>query len=89
LVADYRPGPTLSAASLFADMSAGTLGYERFEALLDGPGIRLERIVSTGQTTPDVDWFDQTVDEWVVLLRGRAELLIEGEAVPRALAPND
>jgi cupin 2 domain-containing protein len=89
LAADGRPGPAPSAGNLFTGLPAGTLDEEQFEALLDRPGIRLERIVSTGQATPGGDWYDQTADEWVVLLRGRAALLIEGEAVPRELVPGD
>jgi cupin 2 domain-containing protein len=48
-----------------------------------------ERIVSTGRTTPAGEWFDPDRDEWVVLVAGAAEVLFEGEAAPRRLAPGD
>jgi cupin 2 domain-containing protein len=53
------------------------------------PGVRIERIVSTGQGSPPGFWYDQDWTEWVVLLAGSAGLLIEGEAAPRILAPGD
>ncbi|HEX2976327.1 MAG TPA: cupin domain-containing protein [Bacteroidales bacterium] len=49
---------------------------EYSEILAQGD-IRIERIVSTGQTTPEGEWYDQEVDEWVVLLNGEAKLLFE------------
>lgn len=45
-------------------------------ALLSRPGARIERIVSTGQSS---DWMDQPWDEWVLLVTGSAGLLIEDE----------
>lgn len=53
------------------------------------PGVRIERIVSTGQGSPSGFWYDQAWTEWVVLLAGSAGLLIEGEDAPRILAPGD
>lgn len=79
----------VAAGNLFAGLPAAALAEERFEALLERPGVRVERIVSTGQGTPAGDWYDQPGDEWVVLLRGGADLLVEGETAPRALAPGD
>ncbi len=61
---------------------------EDFETLLQRPGLKLERIVSYGQTTPEGEWYDQEQDEWVVLLAGAARLLIEGEG-EQELKPGD
>ncbi len=47
---------------------------ELFDTLAQGSGIRIERILSTGQATPDGEWCDQDTDEWVALLQGEAEL---------------
>jgi cupin 2 domain-containing protein len=49
---------------------------ELFESLLQGDNIRVERIVSCGQVTPPNQWYDQDQDEWVILLRGRATLIL-------------
>jgi cupin 2 domain-containing protein len=65
------------------------LPEEELSALLDEPGLRLERIVSTGQATPSGAWYDQPQPEWVMLLTGSAGLLIAGEPEPRRLGPGD
>jgi len=50
---------------------------EQFESLLTQPGVKLERIISNGQSTPEGEWYDQAWDEWVMILQGEAELLLE------------
>ena len=47
---------------------------EKFEQIISGKNIQIERIISTGQTTTSGQWYDQTTDEWVILLQGEAEL---------------
>ena len=38
---------------------------ELFDTLATGAGsIRVERIVSNGQVTPEGEWYDQDLDEW-------------------------
>lgn len=54
---------------------------EVFEPLLERPGVRLERIVSSGQSTPPDAWYDQEQDEWVMVVAGAARLCIEGQGV--------
>jgi cupin 2 domain-containing protein len=51
---------------------------ELFTELLVLKGMRIERIVSTGQSTPDRP-YNQEYDEWVLLVSGAAGLWIEGE----------
>lgn len=62
---------------------------EQVDILTETPNLRVERIVSTGQITPDGTWYDQTRDEWVAMLQGHARLQIEGEVSERTLAPGD
>ncbi len=50
---------------------------EIFEELLRTSSLRVERIVSTGQTSPQGFWYDQEEDEWVALLLGEAVLEFE------------
>jgi len=52
-------------------------GKELFEPILPDRGVLIERIVSTGQATPEGQWYDQERDEWVVLLQGEATLSYE------------
>ena len=61
---------------------------EIFTEVLARKGVRIERIVSTGQSTPAEKPFRQTHDEWVLLLAGSAGLRIEGEG-ERDLRPGD
>lgn len=62
---------------------------EVFTDLLEGDGFRLVRIVSQGQATPPDQWYDQTDYEWVIVLRGSAELLFDGDDAPQTLGPGD
>jgi len=61
---------------------------EVFTLLLERPGVRIERIVSQGQTTPVDAPYDQDHDEWVLLLAGAARLWVDGEG-ERELRPGD
>ena len=65
------------------------LATEQVTALLAAPGIRIERIVSRGQSSPPGFWYDHDWAEWVVVLAGSAGLLIDGEASARTLRPGD
>ena len=62
---------------------------ELVEALYERPGVRIERIVSSGHATPDGHWFDQDSDEWVLVVAGGARLRIDGEAQDRELGEGD
>ena len=44
---------------------------ELFTDLIQDRGVKIERIVSTGQSTPEGEWYDQPRDEWVALSRAR------------------
>jgi cupin 2 domain-containing protein len=68
---------------------AAASGEEMSETLLRTDCLRLERILSTGQSTPPGQWYDQEADEWVVLLSGSAALLFEGKDEVRVLRPGD
>ena len=47
------------------------------------------RIVSHGHASPEGFWYDQDRAEWVIVLKGSAELLFEHEGAPRLLWPGD
>ncbi len=40
--------------------------------------VRIERIVSAGHASPPGFWYDQPEHEWVVVLKGEAELVLQG-----------
>jgi cupin 2 domain-containing protein len=59
------------------------------ETILAAPEVRIERIVSHGQASPEGFWYDQPEAEWVLLLTGAAELRFEDEPRARVLGPGD
>lgn len=61
---------------------------ELVTALLSSKDIRIERIVSFGQSSPDGFWYDQEENEWVLLLEGSATLRFEA-GDPVDLKPGD
>jgi len=76
------------SGNLFGDV-ARAASAEEFRELLCRPGIKIERIVSTGQCSPPGFWYDEPQAEWVILLRGEARLRFEDEAEIRTLRPGD
>ena len=75
--------------SIFANLPRSTASDEQFSELLKRPGLRIERIVSTGQCSPEGFWYDQPDGEWVLLIRGAAHLRFADEAEARPLRPGD
>ncbi len=73
---------------LFADLPA-LGGDEQFRKLLVRPGLRIERIVSSGQCSPPGFWYDQADGEWVAVLQGEAKLRFADEAEARHLRVGD
>jgi len=50
---------------------------EVFESILSNGDIEIERILSSGQRTPEGQWLQQDKDEWVILLQGSSDISIE------------
>ena len=75
--------------SIFAGLPRSTATDEQFSELLKRPGLRIERIVSTGQSSPEGFWYDQPEGEWVLLIQGAARLRFADEAKPRQLKAGD
>ena len=80
------PVPGVPVANLFTDLP-GNLPSELTEALTVSQHVRIERIVSTGHSSPSGFWYDQQEHEWVVVLRGEAVLEFENESW--CLVPGD
>ena len=69
----------VNIASIFADIPE-QLPEELCQTLLAKPTVRIERIVSRGQYSPEGFWYDQPQNEWVLLLQGRARLSFSDSA---------
>jgi len=67
----------------------GVFDAEIFEELVTRPGLKIERIISSGQSTPPGEWYDQEKEEWVILLTGSACLTFEGDDTDYNLLPGD
>jgi cupin 2 domain-containing protein len=53
------------------------LHSEVFESLVEANGVRIERIISRGHASPESGWYDQSRDEWIMVLRGKAVIAFE------------
>jgi cupin 2 domain-containing protein len=77
----------MAIGNLFADIPE-TLMEELFGEILRIGNVRIERIVSRGQSSPPDFWYDQQEDEWILLLKGSATLrFFDGREI--ALNPGD
>ncbi|WP_417615273.1 cupin domain-containing protein [Oceanisphaera sp.] len=68
--------------NIFENLPAD-LAREHFQDLLNTPSVRIERIVSKGHSSPEVGWYDQNEDEWVMVLQGEGTLTFADGRVVR------
>lgn len=54
---------------------------EQFELLFKSPNCRIDRIVSSGHSSPKGFWYDQENDEFILLVQGEAILEFEDKMV--------
>lgn len=59
----------------------GELPEEIFETVLQTQQIKIERIISKGQKSEEGFWYDQDQAEWVLVLKGQAQLEFEEEII--------
>lgn len=62
--------------SIFENLPDSTK-QEQLEELCGSRSFRIERIVSAGQLSPPGFWFDQTWDEWVLVVQGAAAVRLQ------------
>ena len=74
IIGDRIKNLNLESMPNIYELSQEVSQLEKIEQIVSGKNIQIERIVSTGQTTPSGEWYDQELDEWVILLQGEAEL---------------
>ncbi|WP_394176266.1 cupin domain-containing protein [Thalassotalea litorea] len=66
----------LTSKNVFEQLPSG-LDSEIFDALYDKAGVKIERIISNGQSSPRQGWYEQEHDEWVMVIQGSAVLGFE------------
>lgn len=74
--------------NLFADLPAN-LPEELVTTILEASMVRIERIISLGQASPEGFWYDQNEHEWVIVLTGLARLTIDGAVQPVEMKAGD
>lgn len=74
--------------NIFSDIPV-EIPDELTEILISSGDIRIERIISKGQHSPENFWYDQDQDEWVILLHGKARLKFYGQSEPVELDTGD
>ena len=67
----------LKAGNIFGD-AGNAANPEEFLTLLESDTVKIERIVSRSHGSPPGFWYDQTEDEWVMVVRGTAALEFAG-----------
>jgi cupin 2 domain-containing protein len=68
---------TRNAQNLFAKLPRQA-DREVFLTLFENSSAKVERIVSHSHSSPPGFWYDQSWDEWVIVMRGSATLEFEG-----------
>ena len=76
------------AQNLLADVPA-QLPEELVEVLARSRGLRIERIVSRGHSSPQGFWYDQAENEFVLLVSGSARLRFADDDEIITLGPGD
>ena len=65
-----------------------TLPKEFFESLVETGNVYIERIVSRGHASPGEGWYEQDRNEFVLLVKGAANLEFDGGALVN-MGPGD
>src|SRR6185436_19202088 len=79
---------TITTGNILSSLPSNA-AQEVITTLLTTRNVRIESIVSHGHASPEGFWFDQDWAEWVIVVKGSAELLFEGESAPRVLKSGD
>ncbi len=85
---EYNTRLFMDLKNIFANMP-GVFQGEVLEDILKTGHLKIERIISHGHSTEQGCWFDQVQNEWVIVLKGNAGLLFEGNDTVIEMGPGD
>jgi cupin 2 domain-containing protein len=81
--------PEPEPRNLFDNLpAASSSAAETSITLVTSDGVTIERIVSHSAASPEGFWYDQAHDEWVLVIKGEADLVIAPDTRHR-LKPGD
>lgn len=61
------------------DSIPDNLDEEVFDLLFQNDQVKIERIISKGHSSPALGWYDQSQNEWMIVLKGEAVIAFEGD----------
>lgn len=64
----------MNTANNIFKLPASLTSEEYFEKLVEQESFFIERIISEGHVTPEGEWYDQETNEFVMLIKGSAEI---------------
>ncbi len=67
----------MNISNIFSDIQKKAPD-EVLETIIQTQQLKIERIISRGHATTKGEWYDQDKNEWVIVLKGNAGLLFEG-----------
>jgi len=65
---------------IWSDLPSFPQKEEIIEEIFFHEHVRIERIMSSGQVSPEGFWYDQNENEWLILLSGAAEITLQSPA---------
>lgn len=68
--------------SLF-DLIPDSFQEELTDVLVNNSNVRIKRIISKGHKSPENFWYDQDENEWVLLIKGSANIKFENDTLLR------
>lgn len=78
----------IKKSSIFDDIPEA-LRAEWVERIAWRKGVRIERIVSRGHSSPEGFWYDQAETEWVLVLQGAALVRFEKDDITVEMKAGD
>lgn len=70
-------------ANIFSEIGENHSAGELITEVMSANGVRIERIISNGEVSPENFWYDQSENEWVIVLEGKG--IIEFDDGERAV----
>ncbi len=79
----------LTTGNIWQGIPSYPLPDEMIQVLHQKEQIKIEKIVSSGQSSPPGFWYDQPQNEWVIMLSGAASIRLQKPDKLISLLPGD